>query len=197
MSYILDALRKAETERRGVSLGNHVTPRSRVPFKALVSMLVFLNAALIGWLLMDPMKTPSVAEIPVETGVDQITSSNEILRTKLAESVTGSISTPRLPPPEVSAAQEASAASPHPELVYYRDFEGVVGDAFPSLAITIHTYTDDPRERAIHIGRNIWREGDAIHDGMVLRTITEKGIEVTYRDYLVIIDVLDMWDSGN
>ena len=197
MSYILDALRKAETERRGVSLSDHVTPRSRVPFKTLVSILVLLNAALIGWMLMDPMKTPSAAEMPVETGVDQITSSNEILRTKLAEPVTGSISTPQLSPPEVNAAQEVGAARPQPELVYYRDFEGVVGDAFPSLPITIHTYTDDPSERAIHIGGNLWREGDTIHDGMVLKTITENGIEVTYRDYLVIIDVLEMWDAGN
>jgi len=107
------------------------------------------------------------------------------------------ISTPQLSPPEVSAAQEVGAARPQPELVYYRDFEGVVGDAFPSLAITIHTYTDDPSERAIHIGGNLWREGDTIHDGMVLKTITENGIEVTYRDYLVIIDVLEMWDAGN
>ena len=58
MSYILDALRKAETERRGVSLVDHVAPQSRVPYKTLVGTLFLLNAVLFAWLLLDPTNVP-------------------------------------------------------------------------------------------------------------------------------------------
>ena len=43
----------------------------------------------------------------------------------------------------------------------------------------------------------MWREGDEISDGMTLETITENGIEVTYQGYLVLIDVLEMWNEGD
>ena len=66
MSYILDALRKAETERRGVSLVDHVTPQSRVPYKALVGTLLLINAALFAWLLLDPTNVPDSASASAE-----------------------------------------------------------------------------------------------------------------------------------
>ena len=71
MSYILDALRKAETERRGVSLIDPVTPQSRVPYKTLIGMLLLLNAALFAWLLLDPINVPDRASASAEKRSDQ------------------------------------------------------------------------------------------------------------------------------
>ncbi len=197
MSYILDALRKAETERRSVSLGDQVAPRSRVPFKTLVTILVLLNATLITWLLIDPTTTPSTAQEPVEKNTGPIVTGDEVLQKQSVEGLTGAITTPQPSPLDVSTTNENDAPHIRPQLVYYRDFETVVGSAFPDLAITIHTYTADPLERAIHIGGNAWREGDEIRDGMILKSITERGIEVTYQGYLVQIDVLEMWNVEN
>ena len=197
MSYILDALRKAEIERRGVSLGDHLPTRSRFPFRSLVAILVLLNTVLIAWLLIDPTKPRIATDGSVEKSADHVFASKEVLPTKSSKSPTGLLPTPQLSPPDVSAVQEVDPPRIRPELVYYRDFEGVVGNAFPNLGITIHTYTTEPRERAIHIGGNMWREGDEVSDGMILETITENGIEVTYQGYRVLIDVFEMWDADN
>ena len=197
MSYILDALRKAETERRSVSLGDQVTPRSRVPFKTLVTILVVLNATLVAWLLMDPTTIPSRAQESVEKSTYPIAAGEEVLQKKSAEGLTSAITTPRPSPPDVSTTKENDASDIRPQLVYYSDFEAVVGSAFPPLSITIHTYTADPLERAIHIDGNMWREGDEIGDGMILKSITESGVEVTYQGYLVLIDVFEMWNTAS
>ena len=197
MSYILDALRKAEIERRGVSLGDHLPRQSRVPFRSLVTTLVLLNVVLIAWLLIDPTKPRLATDVPVEKSTDHVIASKASVQTESSKSPPGLFPTPQLSPPDVSAVQEVDRPRIRPELVYYRDFEGVVGNAFPNLGITIHTYTAEPRERAIHIGGNMWREGDEVSDGMILKTITENGIEVTYQGYLVLIDVLEMWDADN
>ena len=197
MSYILDALRKAEIERRGVSLGDHLPRQSRVPFRSLVTILVLLNVVLIAWLLIDPTKPRLATDEPVEKSTDHVIASKAAVQTESSKSPPGLFPTPQLSPPDVSAVQEVDLPRTRPELVYYRDFEGVVGNAFPNLGITIHTYTAEPRERAIHIGGNMWREGDEVSDGMILETITENGIEVTYQGYRVLIDVFEMWDADN
>ena len=41
----------------------------------------------------------------------------------------------------------------------------------------------------------MWREGDEIQDGMTLQAITENGIEVSYHGHLVLLDVLELWNS--
>ena len=178
MSYILDALRKAEIERRGVSLGDHLPRQSRVPFRSLVTILVLLNVVLIAWLLIDPTKPRLATDEPVEKSTDHVIASKAVVQTESSKSPPGLFPTPQLSPPDVSAVQE-------------------VDRPFPNLGITIHTYTAEPRERAIHIGGNMWREGDEVSDGMILETITENGIEVTYQGYRVLIDVFEMWDADN
>ena len=195
MSYILDALRKAETERRGVSLIDHVTPQSRVPYKTLIGMLLLLNAALFAWLLLDPTNVPDSASASAEKRSDQNPLIDEVLQSKPGEPPTSAISTSQLTPPTVSTPQDVEPPPNGPELVYYRDFEGVVGYAFPNLAISIHTYTAEPSERTVHIGGTMWREGDEIQDGMTLQAITENGIEVSYHGYLVLLDVLELWNA--
>ena len=141
MSYILDALRKAETERRGVSLVDHVTPQSRVPYKTFVGMLLLLNAALFAWLLLGPINVPDSTSASAGQRSDQNPFVEEVLHSKPGEPPASAISTSQLTRPTVSAVQEVEPQSNGPELVYYRDFEGVVGYAFPNLAISIHTYT--------------------------------------------------------
>ena len=195
MSYILDALRKAETERRGVSLIDPVTPQSRVPYKTLIGMLLLLNAALFAWLLLDPTNVPDSASASADKRSDQNPFIDEDLQSKPGEPPTSAISTSQLTPPTVSALQNVEPPPNGPELVYYRDFEGVVGYAFPNLAISIHTYTAEPSERTVHIGGTMWREGDEIQDGMTLQAITENGIEVSYHGYLVLLDVLELWNA--
>jgi general secretion pathway protein B len=147
--------------------------------------------------LIDPTKPRSATGGSIEKSADHVIASTEVLSTKSSKSPPGLVPTPQLSAPEVRAVQEVDRPRIRPELVYYRDFEGVVGNAFPNLGLTIHTYTAEPRERAIHIGGNMWREGDEVSDGMILETITENGIEVTYQGYLVLIDVLEMWNADN
>ena len=197
MSYILDALRKADIERRGVSLGDQLPRQSRVPFRSLVTILVLLNVALITWLLIDPTKPGLATDELVEKSTDHLIASREVLPTESSKSPPGLFPTPQLSPPDVGAVQKVGVPRIGPELIHYRDFKGAVGNAFPNLGISIHTFTTEPRERAIHIGGNMWREGDEISDGMTLETITENGIEVTYQGYLVLIDVLEMWNEGD
>ena len=195
MSYILDALRKAETERRGVSLVDHVAPQSRVPYKTLVGTLLLLNAVLFAWLLLDPTNVPESTSASAEKRSDQQRFIEEDLRSKSGEPVPSSISKSQLTPPTVSGVQEVDPPPNGPELVYYRDFDDIVGYAFPNLAISIHTYTAEPSERTVHIGGTMWREGDEIQDGMTLQAITENGIEVSYHGYLVLLDVLELWNA--
>ena len=195
MSYILAALRKAETERRGVSLVDHVAPQSRVPYKTLVGTLFLLNAVLFAWLLLDPTNVPESTSASAEKKSDQHRFIKEDLQSKSGELLTSAISKSQLTPPTVPAVQEVDPPPNGLELVYYRDFEGVVGYTFPNLAISIHTYTAEPSERTVHIGGTIWREGDEIQDGMTLQAITENGIEVSYDGYLVLLDVLELWNA--
>ena len=117
MSYILDALRKAETERRGVSLVDHVAPQSRVPYKTLVGTLFLLNAVLFAWLLLDPTNVPESTSASAQKRTDQNRFIEEDLRSKSGEPVPSSISKSQLTPPTVSGVQEVDPPPNGPELI--------------------------------------------------------------------------------
>tara|TARA_Y100000588_G_C13828902_1_gene742695 strand:+ start:206 stop:688 length:483 start_codon:yes stop_codon:yes gene_type:complete len=158
-------------------------------------MLLLLNAALFAWLLLDPTNVPESTSASPEKRSVQNPFIEEDLQSKPGEPPASAISTSQVIPPTVSAVQDVDPPPNGLELVNYRDFKGVVGHAFPNLAISIHTYTAEPSERTVHIGGTMWREGDEIHDGMTLQAITENGIEVSYHGYLVLLDVLELWNS--
>ena len=192
MSYILDALRKSETERSQDTAPNLLTlqhARRRVPTAVLWSLIAILalNAALVGAWLWRPvaLRSTSGAAPPIAAAPAAQTNGPDHLPMPQSSSVT----TPAHAPVEQT--------SEPPEVPARSDRDTVVDDAEPatsvSLEVSSHVYSTDPRTRAITIAGRRFQEGDEIASSVRLVEITETGIVVDDHGVRRTVDVLNGW----
>jgi len=191
MSYILDALRKSETERSQDTTPNLLTvqhARRRPPTALLWSLIAILalNAVLIGAWLWRPgaphgttVGAPSSGAPPPTHEIDQPD------RARIAQ------------PSAVARPVPAEAPSVPADVPAPSDSDTVVDAAEPersdSLEVSSHVYSADPRTRAITIAGHRFQEGDEIASGLRLVEITETGIVVDDHGARRTIDVLNGW----
>ena len=202
MSFILDALKKSETERQRQSAAEFATVPSsahspRVPrWLWLLGALLAINlAVLTGMLLRDdrPTALPASIEMPPPAEPDEPAPSfaerledarrNLPPRQAPAESVGGS------PANDASsgaaaAPTTASRATPDIPLEAYPTLDQLRLDGALQLAelhLDIHVYSDVPAGRFVFINMAKYREDSRLAEGPVVREITPDGVVLDYQ----------------
>ncbi len=202
MSFILDALRKAESERnRNVAPvlmdARIAPPRRGLPGWAVgLGVVLLLNLGLLAWLLgrtqAPAAPTPAAATGSAAEASAPPVVSNAELPTVALEASAASAAPPADPQPQAALPLSAdvaavSVAPPHasgpslaatgdeeqlPELRELRD----AGVPLPELALNLHMYAPAPANRAVLLNGQRAREGDYLPNGVKVERITPQAV---------------------
>ena len=211
MSYILDALRKSETERRQgrvPDLGQqvqliHRPKKKRVSPALWVSLALMLNAgvlAFVFWPGMPATESEPVLEDPVaETGAipepDPVESTPPPTATEppVAESrERATVIVPSSAIPETAAPTvEPEQAGRVPHLV---ELPLSFQKSVPDLTFNSHIYSSSPASRRVMINDTYLRVGD-VFEGLRVDDITEEGVVLSRDGRRFRVGVVRDWVS--
>jgi general secretion pathway protein B len=200
MSFILDALRKSETERQQQAGGEF----SSVPSSSgesqspkwlwMLALLLVVNVVVLLGILMRPDAAPE-AETPVTAVPETLPVEAEPVQQEAAEPsfedrVAEAKESQPAPEPvtEVSAEpavdEPASAIVPpssQDRLMTLDELRLAGATQLPELHLDIHVYADDPAERFVFVNMNKHREGSKLDEGPVVTEITAEGVVLEHQ----------------
>ncbi|MEJ2127355.1 MAG: general secretion pathway protein GspB [Woeseiaceae bacterium] len=199
MSFILDALKKSETERQQNAGGEF----SNVPSGSgdhqsfrwlwILGLLLLVNVVvLLGILLRPgpPTEAPApVEQAPVEQPAPELAPAAEpsfeeqIAEAKQSQPAPESVAGEPAPGTDVvldAPAKQAAPASPR-RLMTIDELRLNGTLQLPELHLDIHVYADDPAERFVFINMKKHRENSQLPEGPVVAEITNAGVVLKYR----------------
>lgn len=172
MSYILDALKKAEQDesrRERLQLDNiGAAPEERRntqwPFWAAVTFLG--GAAIVLQVLIQDESSQTFDSKPAETSLSSdTTEAKDHRHTEIIDPLTLTLS----------------------------DLPENLTNQIPRMIFSSHIYSQDSSLRSVTINNQIYRENDQIAMELYLEEINKIGIIVRYRGYLAEISFLEEW----
>jgi len=181
MSFILDALKKSETERQQQTGAEFTSVPSSSgnpqSFKWLwfLGLLLLVNIAILVGILMRPDRSPDVpatiGEIPVEQpAITEPSFEEKINEAKQNQPV-------RTEPAATQQAAPRPSAPVNRARVLTLDEVRVNGTLqITDLHLDIHVYSDDPAERFVFINMTKQRERSKLEEGPVVVEITPDGV---------------------
>lgn len=211
MSYILDALRKADAEReRDPARGIHAQPitsasapeSGKRPAAALVlgGAAVLLAAGAYAWWQREPAPAPAPAPVPLAVApAPAPVSAAPVTAPVVADAVQPAA--PPMPPPAPEpvakpAARETVAAKPaatqplpaQPAPVADRvlaqaELPAEVQRELPKLAISGGVHSDNAAQRMLIVGGQVVGEGAELAPGLVLEQIRARTAVLRYKGY--------------
>ena len=211
MSYILEALKKAQAERaRGAVPGMDAQPvptiATRSPFPSvtyIAAVLVLL--ALCAWLYWqgpwtrsEPATPAVVAQAP-QASVPPAPASAPPATTAPASAITSPpaptpAATPTPAPakplrklgepaPGESPAASATPAPAPTRIALLQELPAQIQREIPTLAINGYIYASNPADRSVLINNRLRREGDTLAEGFVLEKLLPREMVLNYRGY--------------
>jgi general secretion pathway protein B len=198
MSFILDALKKAESER-GRAAGPVLVdvriapPRRRLPAWAWVLGAVLVaNLAVLAWLMLRTPRAPAL--------VADVAAANAAASAAPAASTSVATLPPSpLPPPTLreiepvvlQAPSRTAAVAPavaparttpaaDPGLPTQRELQAR-GITLPPLLLNLHVYDPSPQLRFVMLNGLRLAEGDFTPDGIRVEAVTERGVVLDAR----------------
>ena len=191
MSFILDALKKSETERQeqsGAEFSN-VPSSSGEPqsFKWLwiLALLLLVNVVVLFGVLMRKEDVPDTPAPVEQTPVEQSQPAGSSFEERVAEARQNQ------PPPDTTTAGPApqqtantapanastqTASQSRPRLMTIDELRLNGTLSLPELHIDIHVYAEDPSERFVFINMKKHRENSQLDEGPVVAEITTDGV---------------------
>ncbi|MGI9271132.1 MAG: general secretion pathway protein GspB [Woeseiaceae bacterium] len=200
MSFILDALKKSETERQeqGSAEFSSVPASSEKTSPArwlwLLAALLAVNIAVLIGILLKPdapdMAAPEVAVTNTESAVVTTTQPEAEIGASFEERVADAIEDrPVIAPPAQSTREDIveSTVTPAPQTVTRAATRATSIPTIDQLRLDgslqvdelhldIHVYSDDPAERFVFINMDKHREDSRTKEGPVVREITPDGV---------------------
>ena len=204
MSFILDALRKSETERQQQAGGEF----SSVPSSSgesqspkwlwMLALLLLVNVVVLLGILLRPDAAPddeapattapaAVETMPVEAEPAQQQVAEPSFEDRVAEAKENQPS----PDPETEEITAPAAGEPAPatvtpppseeRLVTLDELRLAGATQLPELHLDIHVYADNPAERFVFVNMNKHREGSRLDEGPSVSEITPDGVVLQHQ----------------
>jgi general secretion pathway protein B len=202
MSFILDALKKSESERQRQSGPALLEMRIVRPSRALpawavvIGALLIVSVAVLAWLALRPATSraggaPQLLAAAATGSVAPVAPAAPVAMAPMAPMAAGSTDTvaetdaadaapanPADTAPAVTAGADAAPpAGAQGNLQNYAAVSGTV----PELRLDLHVYAASPAERYAFINMHRVREGDTTPEGVQVRQITREGVVLEYR----------------
>jgi general secretion pathway protein B len=204
MSFILDALKKSESDRQrqgGPALFEVkvAPPRHALPSWAVAIAVLFLaNLAVVGWLLWRHAAAPAPGPAPAAApaAAPAVTPSVRGAPTAPpapAAPAASPESTPAATEPLPNADDLAPATEPPPAgslgrvrrgtdagVPLYQQLTAAPESQLPQLRLDLHAYAERPEDRWVLINMHKLREGESL-EGVRLERVTPDGAVLSYR----------------
>src|SRR5882762_9504333 len=206
MSFILDALKKSESERQrhtGPALleARIVRPSRRPPLWAItIGVLLLVNCGVVAWML-----SPSGASAPETRPLASVAPTPSSAAPGAGTLPAVAPPAPRVvtaPVPDSAAAAGSTALPERAGTVNPADLEPAVAPAagtapnadsaglrhyaelaatLPALRLDLHVYATNPANRYAFINMHKVHEGDVTPEGVHVSQITREGVVLDYR----------------
>jgi general secretion pathway protein B len=203
MSFILDALKKSETDRQQKSTAEFSTvPAGSAAPRAprwlwLLAALLAINALAIAWLLLtpdSPQPVPVVESVAASAGpvarpqadapapsFEQRVADARAQQPPPAETGENTAEPDAGPSATPAPASEAARSPARSGLPTLLDLQ-VGGEVLvPQLHLDIHVFSDVPADRFVFINMNKHREGSTLNEGPSVIEITVDGVVLEHR----------------
>lgn len=218
MSYILDALKKADQERQqgdipDLKSSSVATAQTTSNTRNMLWLLpLAISILVLVWFKpwenrpLEPLSNapsnntaPAVVEQsaqPVMTS-QKVESDQEVSTTQLeAAPLIKEDIEPRQAEvamtPEAESETEVSSKGPD-NIPNVMNLPPHIRDTLPAIQISGHIYDETPASRMVIINDAVRKEGRYISDGLMLEEITEDGIILNYSGTLFFMRVFDSW----
>jgi len=189
MSFILDALKKSESDRQqtgpaefaGIPTSNG---RQRAPrWLWILGVLLAVNLAVLLGLLLRPDVTAS-SPVSEQAAVDSSAFAEQVAEAKQ--------NVPAREEPRTAATQPVSTQAPPPATPVRRrstnsaalpTIHEVLADGtvvLPALHVDIHVFAESPEDRFVFINMNKQVEGSMLSEGPIVEEITTDGVVLNY-----------------
>jgi general secretion pathway protein B len=211
MSYILEALKKAQAERaHGAVPGVDAQPVPTIAPRAPVSMQTWMITVLVllaacaalfwlgPWTRPEPA-LPAIAVRPPEAvpapapvastppAPKAVTVPDAVSKTPPAPAPAPARPVRKLgerAPGEPAAVAAPQAPAPTPErIALLQELPAQIQREIPTLAINGYIYASNPADRSVLINNRLRREGDTLADGFVLEKLLPREMVLNYRGY--------------
>lgn len=206
MSYILEALKKAQAERQlgssptihAPTLQTAAASTSAGRFSKSMLLAVVGMAAVIGVLLvlvMRPASVPAVAPAPVAAPVpvsapvtptplpapvaDLPPSVANLARASVPEAQPQAQQAPAQP----AAAAAKPAAAPEEPVVNQRDLPEPIQRSIPQVAVGGYIYSKNPADRLLLVDKVLRHEGEEVAPGLVLEKLQPREAVFSFKGY--------------
>lgn len=192
MSFILDALKKSESERQsqgtaefsGVPSSARPARSSRWPW--ILGLLLAINLAVLLGLLLRPDPVPPAATVsqvgnspPLETTrnsfAEQVSAARQNIAPIQAPPVQATPE-PLLATPPARPSRNAGSVIPS---IHAVRASGAI--SLPDLHLDIHVYSAAAEDRFVFINMSKQREGSRLSEGPVVTEITPEGVVLNYQ----------------
>ncbi len=202
MSYILEALKKAQAERQlgsvptidaAPSYGSAGTaPTNKLLWLALLVLALLLGLLL--WRQMEmrtpPLLTPALVDAPVpqiNPPTAQVHPPPAVPKAaEAARAASKAVAEAPAKPRQVAAAKPqppAPVAAPEPAVPALRELPEPIQRQIPAIAIGGYIYSKNPADRLLLIDKSLRREGDELAPGLVLEKLQPSAAVFNYRGY--------------
>ena len=208
MSYILEALKKSDQERRQGDVPDLQTVHipiamesdpARWPYVIIVLLmlsLTFVLGMLRPWetqvtvpdVVQVDKKIEPIALLPARAIVDQ--------PQRMVENHPQSNQTERQLKKAVVVEQSSKSNNPSLDLdsvQHLYDTPPLVQQAIPEMTFAAHVFSSNVEQRSVIINGHSMSEGEVVMDGLKIEQITQNGIVFNYNDQLFRMDVLQDW----
>ncbi len=198
MSYILEAVRRAEEERREQESPN-VRRLQTVAYQTAAHEQAFPNWAkaltliaglnIAGWyayvqLSPEALPTQAVAENSVTAGPASFDRSADLEPKESGQGIVRDVTTA-----EHASVRDARQLQRMP----LWQAPAAAQAAVDKLEFSFHVYAEKPEQRAIIINGQRMTEGERISTELSLREITPNGVLIQFQHLLLLVDVLEQW----
>jgi len=208
MSYILDALKKADQERQQGEIPDlrSGSPITTQPASAPRSMLwlLLLVMAIIALVWFKPwqdqlpppsnnMQSNNPQPEPVQPALTE-QAPPQTVQTGSAQSENRHVEVVKAasPSPTVEAAPQVTTSGTG-NIPNIMGLPANIRSSLPAIHISGHIYDATPASRMVIINDSVRREGRYISDNLMLDEITENGIVLNYSGTLFFMSVFDSW----
>lgn len=191
MSFILDALKKSESERQqqgsaeftGVptSSGRQKTPR----WLWILGVLLAINLAVLLGLLFRPDASPAATPVASEPAAvhsddfaEQVTEARQNVPPREEPRLIAEES-----PQTTTGAPAATTMRPATNVAALPSIHQVIADGkvtLPELHVDIHVFSETPRDRFVFINMNKHNEGSRLIEGPIVEEITPDGVVLSH-----------------